>query len=457
MQRFRRSLWKYAGFVFVSLCLWIGLSRIGLAQDAEPLIVQLDAGETVELSINGYCLQREEPFPGPVLEYVGPVSDPIQVAIDYSLETTYIESDLYDTQLAVWELTDEIRPDFVGPVAIEVVEYALENPVPATAALDMPSITTLLDEGILTAEVVDYVNLTSPEFFGEGTLIITNESDEEVTFYIPTGVRFADPENGDTQDVAIFVAPRELAFAAVEFEAPEPEPLAIFCWDLDQDGIADDEEDINDDGVVDVLDCRGPVGPAGPRGARGTTGPAGPEGPAGPAGPPGPSGPSGPAGLACWDLNGNGTGEAEEDLNRDGVYDARDCQGPAGAVGPVGPVGPQGPVGPVGPVGPAGLVAVQQVTKSTPINNEPIKALSVECAADQIVVAGGYRLESPLPPNWFFMPVANFPSSPNVWTVQINAWFARIAPAGDCGCTDQWGFTAYAICVNPSTPPVTTP
>ncbi len=59
----------------------------------------------------------------------------------------------------------------------------------------------------------------------------------------------------------------------------------INCWDLNENGLPDDEEDINGDGVVDVLDCRGPEGPQGPPGEstviEGAQGPAGPEGPPG--------------------------------------------------------------------------------------------------------------------------------------------------------------------------------
>ncbi|MEM7483943.1 MAG: hypothetical protein AAF348_01925 [Bacteroidota bacterium] len=38
-------------------------------------------------------------------------------------------------------------------------------------------------------------------------------------------------------------------------------------------------------------------------------------------------------GASCWDLNGNGTGDAEEDVNNDGNFDALDCQGEQGAAG----------------------------------------------------------------------------------------------------------------------------
>ncbi|RME37262.1 MAG: hypothetical protein D6788_09850, partial [Planctomycetota bacterium] len=102
----------------------------------------------------------------------------------------------------------------------------------------------------------------------------------------------------------------------------------ISCWDLNENGQADPEEDVNGDGVVDVADCRG---------ADGADGAAGPAGPAGPAG---------ADGLNCWDLNGNGVRDPEEDTNGDGVWDARDCQGAAGPSGPSGPAGPSGADGP---------------------------------------------------------------------------------------------------------------
>jgi formylglycine-generating enzyme required for sulfatase activity len=89
-------------------------------------------------------------------------------------------------------------------------------------------------------------------------------------------------------------------------------------------------------------------------------GPAGPQGDAGPAGP---QGDAGPAGLACWDLDGDGTQDAAEDINLDGLWNASDCQGLPGDAGPAGPAGPagsqgeqgiQGEQGLQGPAGPAG-------------------------------------------------------------------------------------------------------
>jgi len=75
--------------------------------------------------------------------------------------------------------------------------------------------------------------------------------------------------------------------------------------------------DINGDGTIDVLDCRGQDGTPGAAGVGGATGATGPQGFQGPAGP------AGPIGL---------TGAS-------GVMGAQGPQGPRGATGPQGPAG----------------------------------------------------------------------------------------------------------------------
>jgi hypothetical protein len=59
---------------------------------------------------------------------------------------------------------------------------------------------------------------------------------------------------------------------------------------------------------------------------------AGCEGDDGAPGADGANGADGAAGLACWDTNGNGIGDPEEDINGDGVWDALDCQAGANPV-----------------------------------------------------------------------------------------------------------------------------
>lgn len=89
----------------------------------------------------------------------------------------------------------------------------------------------------------------------------------------------------------------------------------LSCWDLDGDGVADPEEDRNGDGRFNAEDCLGPAGMDGLPGQDGLPGR------------------DGAAGLACWDWNGDGVADPEEDRNGDGRWDAADCVGIAGPPG----------------------------------------------------------------------------------------------------------------------------
>jgi len=66
-------------------------------------------------------------------------------------------------------------------------------------------------------------------------------------------------------------------------------------------------------------------------------------------------------GISCWDLNGNGLADNQEDRNNDGVIDAFDCQGPQGIVGEQGIQGEQGETGPEGPQGVKGDSGLQGI------------------------------------------------------------------------------------------------
>ncbi len=84
---------------------------------------------------------------------------------------------------------------------------------------------------------------------------------------------------------------------------PGEDGPGFHCWDLNNNGENDIEEDTNEDGLFSPLDCQGPQGPMG-------SGPAGVSGPAGPIGEQGPmgvglmglQGETGPAGLPGADF-----------------------------------------------------------------------------------------------------------------------------------------------------------
>jgi hypothetical protein len=62
----------------------------------------------------------------------------------------------------------------------------------------------------------------------------------------------------------------------------------------------------------------------------------------GPQGEPGADGQDGEDGISCWDLDGDGIGDTGEDINGDGIFDARDCKGLKGDTGETGAAGTDG-------------------------------------------------------------------------------------------------------------------
>ena len=102
-----------------------------------------------------------------------------------------------------------------------------------------------------------------------------------------------------------------------------PGANGLNCWDTNQNGIPDFNEDVNGDNFVNVSDCMG---------LQGLQGFPGPQGPQGFQGAPGANG------LNCWDTNQNGLPDFNEDTNNDNFVNVFDCVGPQGPAGPPGAV-----------------------------------------------------------------------------------------------------------------------
>ncbi|MEZ4737374.1 MAG: hypothetical protein R3E79_60635 [Caldilineaceae bacterium] len=283
----------------------------------QPILITLPPYTTVELAVGGFCQNRGQPFPGTELDPIGIVPTEVQAAIFYGVEQGLLAQHVYQVQLAIWGLlgsgkASDSRFDLVG----QIMAYARDNGA-VTAAVPAPSLLDAIETGAIQVELKDFQSASTPDYYGVGTLRLSNFSAETQEIAMPYGILFKDYQQADAQTIGIF-------------------PLA--------DAVV----------ITQVM----PVGPPGPQGAQGDVGPQGLTGPQGEQGEPGPQGQQGPAGLACWDRNGNGKPDPQEDQNGDGKYDALDCVGPTGppgVVGPAGPTGPTGLMGPVGPQGPQGL------------------------------------------------------------------------------------------------------
>jgi hypothetical protein len=147
------------------------------------------------------------------------------------------------------------------------------------------------------------------------------------------------------------------------------------------------------------------------------------------------AGQKGDPGLACWDLNGNGVKDTNEDLNKDGAWTAADCtglqgaQGPAGpqgpqgvrglkgdtgatgATGPTGPQGPKGDTGDTGPQGPAGPVTLDELPPCTMSGSDTGKiAILTDDTTGMITLRCGWQI------------TINIASSPDLFDIIVRAY-----------------------------------
>lgn len=341
---------------------------------------------TVELAVGGFCLHRGLPFPGAELEPIGLATDEVRLAIAYGIGNELMSSQLYQLQLAIWNLQgDGQNSDSRYATVTEVIDYAQSDTEPADLTLASTSLVSAVVEGLVSIQLDDFTSKSNPDYYGEGTLVLTNMTADELTLHLPYGMEFADVRQDDVQNMGIFPKGDIVVVSTLGPEGPEgpdgPEgpqgeqgepgpqgpqgeagprgpqgrqgevgpqgPAGLACWDLNADGILDSDEDVNGDGEHNALDCVGPEGPRGPQG---------------PVGARGPTGETGADGLACWDLNGDGIRDTAEDVNGDGEHNALDCVGPEGPQGEQGPAGPKGDRGLPGIAGPQGEAGEQGPT-----------------------------------------------------------------------------------------------
>lgn len=385
------------------------LAQPASAATASPLIVKLLPESVALISVNGFCLNRGLPFPGDTLVFQELASAEIRQAISYGLEQGYVDTDLYALQLAIWSIANGPNPGRLFQSADQrqlaaTIEQSATNYTLPTISSRAVSLEEAITEGLLIAEVIGFSNLSDPPYYGEGILTLRNLSDKELTIALPVGMRFRDIRTPGVQDMGIY---------ATTLLSNTETSLALT-------GIQS-----------------GTVGLPGPRGPQGRQGERGPTGPAGVQGSKGEQGAAGQAGVNCWDRNGNGLSDPNEDYNGDDQVNVADCEGATGPVGPIGTPGENAIVG---------FVKQQRISRVSANNAQSVKLVSVECPTEMVVTGGGASVNSALLDDPYLMIQQSYPSSQSAWTVTA----VRLPISNTVSV--NWSVTAWAICVEIAKP-----
>jgi hypothetical protein len=96
---------------------------------------------------------------------------------------------------------------------------------------------------------------------------------------------------------------------------------------------------------------------------------------------------------------------------------------PSGPPGPPGPQGPQGPKGDAGPQGPAGPAFVPNVIERAGLETNALPNVittgTASCLSDEVVVGGGFFINSGYDGPMHLQASEKIDGSPDVWSVRI--------------------------------------
>ena len=167
-------------------------------------MVRLPANETANILINGYCMDYGLPFPGTSIRPVELAPNVVRNTICYNIAKAYVQEDLWQAQLAIWRQTDALDKGTEFNLANETAAYSESDVIPGDIVDGCTELTKAVGAGTVSATIDDFENISDPEYFGKGTLVMTNLTDSEQRICIPYGVRFTDETRDGVQDMAIY-------------------------------------------------------------------------------------------------------------------------------------------------------------------------------------------------------------------------------------------------------------
>jgi hypothetical protein len=144
------------------------------------------------------------PFPGEVLRIIDLAPEVIRNTVCYNIAKGYVKDDIWQAQLAIWRHTDELDKGAEFPLVDEVAAYAESGVEPGDIGEDCIPLPEAVEEGLVSADIDDFQNTTDPEYFGKGTMVLANLTDEELSICLPYASAYKDDVQTDVQDMAVY-------------------------------------------------------------------------------------------------------------------------------------------------------------------------------------------------------------------------------------------------------------
>ena len=177
---------------------------------AKDLTVTLQPGQSATIPMKFWCLDFGKPFPQNVTGPTQRAPDNVYKVLQAAIARGTVNSDPYQTQLAIWEATTGQVNDQANAghaVADQIVNDAKNGNVPS-----VPQGVTTLDQavsnGSVKADVQNFHAVSDTQhanlqpYMGTGDLVVQNTSNKAVTFVLVEGSVFKPAGGANAQSTA---------------------------------------------------------------------------------------------------------------------------------------------------------------------------------------------------------------------------------------------------------------
>jgi hypothetical protein len=225
---------RIAAAAALAALLWVGPAAAQGDTGQQGEVFTLQPGASATVRFQGFCYQFGESFPSAVGAPTGLAEESIRAALTLARAQglTGSDQDALEVQYAIWQLQGEQDAPAGGDVARDILNRSRTAQAPAPAG-----VTSLIDAagaGQVRIEVTEFAAVGAPiqitdsatdNFYGRGSLVVTNLSGQELSLYMPVGTLIPS-QNPEEQDLVAFSTGVEVAQAAQATQAPTTAPTA---------------------------------------------------------------------------------------------------------------------------------------------------------------------------------------------------------------------------------------
>lgn len=216
--------------VLVAVLFSLGLSSLTVVAEPQPQalnaqVLTIPAGKTSSLRVRGFCLDYGKPFPTGISAPNGLAPDNIRAALNYAVSKDYVNTNVQQTQQAVWFLSDGNwhRPDHA--LGDEIANAAKDTANQPATPEGISLIDALAAKSVTASITFAPAEGTAPNvaYYGDGVLMIKNVTTEDVKVFLPFGSVF--PPAQDTEQRLIGYALAVAEAAPTNTPAPTETPV----------------------------------------------------------------------------------------------------------------------------------------------------------------------------------------------------------------------------------------